>query len=142
MSSDRHRDGASAGQEPCLSLAFDYAEHDLYEMIRFHRERGAAGPPLDTYTLKSLVWQMLQVHEVSSSLCGPMPGGVRTLMRPSGVLAGCPLGWMQLEWLHAGMQGLHDLHSKWIMHRSALVHPVAQPAGLSCLDTAVMWAHC
>lgn len=50
-----------AEQEPCLSLAFDYAEHDLYEMIRFHRERGAAGPPLDTFTIKSLVWQMLQV---------------------------------------------------------------------------------
>ena len=48
-------------QEPSLSLAFDYAEHDLYEMIRFHRERGGSGPPLDTYTIKSLVWQMLQV---------------------------------------------------------------------------------
>jgi serine/threonine protein kinase len=24
--------------EPSLWLAFDYAEHDLYEMIRFHRE--------------------------------------------------------------------------------------------------------
>ncbi len=25
--------------EPSLSLAFDYAEHDLYEMIRHHRDR-------------------------------------------------------------------------------------------------------
>ncbi len=24
--------------EPCLWLAFEYADHDLYEMIRFHRE--------------------------------------------------------------------------------------------------------
>ena len=46
------------GQEPSLSLAFDYAEHDLYEMLRFHRERGM-GPVLETYTLKSLMWQLL-----------------------------------------------------------------------------------
>ncbi|BDA40576.1 Cyclin-dependent kinase E-1 [Coccomyxa sp. Obi] len=44
--------------EPSLSLAFDYAEHDLYEMLRFHRERGM-GPVLETYTLKSLMWQLL-----------------------------------------------------------------------------------
>ena len=48
-------------QEASLSLAFDYAEHDLYEMIRFHRERAASAPALSAYTVKSLVWQMLQV---------------------------------------------------------------------------------
>lgn len=50
--------GIAGGQEPSLSLAFDYAEHDLYEMLRFHRERGM-GPVLETYTLKSLMWQLL-----------------------------------------------------------------------------------
>ncbi|EIE26773.1 kinase-like protein, partial [Coccomyxa subellipsoidea C-169] len=58
--------------EPSLSLAFDYAERDLYEMLRFHRERGM-GPVLEAYTLKSLMWQLLD--------------------------------------------GLHYLHSNWIMHR-------------------------
>ena len=58
-------------QEPSLSLAFDYAEHDLYEMIRFHRERGGSGPPLDTYTIKSLVWQMLQVASLGHP-CSPV----------------------------------------------------------------------
>lgn len=43
--------------EPCLWLAFDYADHDLYEMIRFHRDQ-AHNPrvnpfgthPRDTHT--------------------------------------------------------------------------------------------
>lgn len=47
-------------QEPSLSLAFDYAEHDLYEMLRFHRERGMAAPAMEAYTIKSLMWQLLQ----------------------------------------------------------------------------------
>ena len=45
-------------QDPCLSLAFDFAEHDLYEMIRFHRER-LRGAPMELYTLKSVMWQLL-----------------------------------------------------------------------------------
>ncbi len=67
-------------QEPSLSLAFDYAEHDLYEMLRFHRERGM-GPVLEAYTLKSLMWQLLD--------------------------------------------GLHYLHSNWIMHRCLLTPPLS-----------------
>ena len=42
-------------QDPSLSLAFDYAEHDLYEMVRHHR----TGPVLEAYTLKSLMAQLL-----------------------------------------------------------------------------------
>ncbi|XP_062148377.1 cyclin-dependent kinase E-1 [Alnus glutinosa] len=40
-----------------LYLAFDYAEHDLYEIIRHHRDKvnHAIGP----YTVKSLLWQLL-----------------------------------------------------------------------------------
>jgi len=34
--------------EPSLTLAFDYAEHDLYEMIRYHRDR-----------LHSELWELL-----------------------------------------------------------------------------------
>jgi serine/threonine protein kinase len=30
--------------EPSLSLAFDYAEHDLYEIIWHHRDRLAGNP--------------------------------------------------------------------------------------------------
>eukprot|EP00775_Hariotina_reticulata_P004955 gene4955-5196_t len=43
--------------EPSLSLAFDYAEHDLYEIIWHHRDRLAG--PIDTYVVKSLMWQLL-----------------------------------------------------------------------------------
>ena len=44
-------------QDPCLSLAFDYAEHDLYEMLRHHRDKLHA--PMDGATVKSVMWQLL-----------------------------------------------------------------------------------
>jgi hypothetical protein len=47
-----------ARQDPCLSLAFDYAEHDLYAMIAYHRER-LRSAPISAYTLKSVMWQLL-----------------------------------------------------------------------------------
>lgn len=47
-----------AQQDPCLSLAFDYAEHDLYAMIAYHRER-LRSAPISVYTLKSVMWQLL-----------------------------------------------------------------------------------
>lgn len=40
-----------------LYLAFDYAEHDYYEIIRHHRERLQS--PIKEYTIKSLLWQLL-----------------------------------------------------------------------------------
>ncbi|CAN6465274.1 unnamed protein product [Victoria cruziana] len=40
-----------------LYLAFDYAEHDLYEIIRHHREK--VNHPINQYTVKSLLWQLL-----------------------------------------------------------------------------------
>ncbi|XP_074590244.1 cyclin-dependent kinase E-1 isoform X2 [Curcuma longa] len=40
-----------------LYLAFDYAEHDLYEIIRHHREK--LNHPIHQYTVKSLLWQLL-----------------------------------------------------------------------------------
>lgn len=40
-----------------LYLAFDYAEHDLYEIIRHHREK--LNTPINQYTVKSLLWQIL-----------------------------------------------------------------------------------
>ncbi|KAK9789048.1 hypothetical protein WJX73_000754 [Symbiochloris irregularis] len=50
-------------QDPSLSLVFEYAEHDLYEMVRSHRERTAKSVPpgqgFGAYTLKSLMWQLL-----------------------------------------------------------------------------------
>ncbi len=49
---------AVPAQEPCLSLAFDYADHDLYEIIRYHRER-LRGAPIAMYTIKSIMWQLL-----------------------------------------------------------------------------------
>ena len=43
-------------QEASLSLAFQYAETDLYEMVRFHREKERAGlsnaASFHPYTLK------------------------------------------------------------------------------------------
>eukprot|EP00951_Prasinocladus_malaysianus_P004924 scaffold34935_cov44-Prasinocladus_malaysianus.AAC.2 len=39
-----------------LHLAFDYAEHDLYEMIKFHRDRLNL-QPLHAYVIKSIMWQ-------------------------------------------------------------------------------------
>lgn len=40
-----------------LYLAFDYAEHDLYEVIRHHREK--LNLPINQYSVKSLLWQLL-----------------------------------------------------------------------------------
>ncbi|OVA06933.1 Protein kinase domain [Macleaya cordata] len=40
-----------------LYLAFDYAEHDLYEIIRHHREK--VNQSINQYTVKSLLWQLL-----------------------------------------------------------------------------------
>ncbi|KAG0472565.1 hypothetical protein HPP92_013993 [Vanilla planifolia] len=40
-----------------LYLAFDYAEHDLYEIIRHHREK--LNHSINQYTVKSLLWQLL-----------------------------------------------------------------------------------
>ncbi|GJP42281.1 hypothetical protein CLOM_g1866 [Closterium sp. NIES-68] len=49
-----------------LFLAFDYAEHDLYEIIRFHREH--LKRPLSEYTVKSLLWQLLNgLHYLHSN---------------------------------------------------------------------------
>ncbi|CAN8251754.1 unnamed protein product [Cochlearia groenlandica] len=40
-----------------LYLAFDYAEYDLYEIIRHHRDK--VSHSLNQYTVKSLLWQLL-----------------------------------------------------------------------------------
>ncbi|XP_075514683.1 cyclin-dependent kinase E-1-like isoform X1 [Primulina tabacum] len=40
-----------------LYLAFDYAEHDLYEIIRHHRDK--VNQQINSYTIKSLLWQLL-----------------------------------------------------------------------------------
>ncbi|XP_050228548.1 cyclin-dependent kinase E-1 [Mercurialis annua] len=43
-----------------LYLAFDYAEHDLYEIIRHHRDKNSQGTNfINQYTVKSLLWQLL-----------------------------------------------------------------------------------
>lgn len=43
--------------DKALYLVFDYAEHDLLEMIRWHHNR--AGQPMPPQTVKSLLWQIL-----------------------------------------------------------------------------------
>ncbi|KAK2664326.1 hypothetical protein Ddye_002900 [Dipteronia dyeriana] len=40
-----------------LYLAFDYAEYDLYEIIRHHRDK--VNHTINPYTVKSLLWQLL-----------------------------------------------------------------------------------
>ncbi|KAM1089546.1 hypothetical protein ACFX1X_017567 [Malus domestica] len=40
-----------------LYLAFDYAEHDLYEIIRHHRDK--VNQAINHYTIKTLLWQLL-----------------------------------------------------------------------------------
>jgi cyclin-dependent kinase 8/11 len=63
-------------QDPCLSLAFDYAEHDLYAMIAYHRER-LRSAPIPAYTLKSVMWQLLNglsyLEQVLVALACSMP---------------------------------------------------------------------
>uniref|UniRef100_A0A061SCS8 Cyclin-dependent kinase 8/11 n=1 Tax=Tetraselmis sp. GSL018 TaxID=582737 RepID=A0A061SCS8_9CHLO len=44
--------------EPSLHLAFDYAELDLFEILKFHRDK-LSGQPLHAYMVKSIMWQML-----------------------------------------------------------------------------------
>lgn len=43
--------------DKALYLVFDYAEHDLLEMIRWHHNR--ASQPMPMPTVKSLLWQIL-----------------------------------------------------------------------------------
>lgn len=43
-------------RDSTLFLSFEYAEHDLFEMIRFHRE---SMQPMALYTVKSVLWQLL-----------------------------------------------------------------------------------
>lgn len=43
--------------DKALYLVFDYAEHDLLEMIRWHHNR--ASQPMQMPTVKSLLWQIL-----------------------------------------------------------------------------------
>ncbi|KAL6219923.1 hypothetical protein ACLB2K_007681 [Fragaria x ananassa] len=40
-----------------LYLAFDYAEHELYEIIRYHRDK--VNHAINQYTVKSLLYQLL-----------------------------------------------------------------------------------
>lgn len=40
-----------------LYLAFDYAEHDLYEIIRHHRDK--VNQSINQYTIKTILWQLL-----------------------------------------------------------------------------------
>ncbi|MFS8014967.1 putative protein-serine/threonine kinase CMGC-CDK-CDK8 family [Helianthus anomalus] len=40
-----------------LYLAFSYAEHDLYEIIRHHRDK--VNQAINQYTVKSILWQLL-----------------------------------------------------------------------------------
>ena len=47
----------AAAQGAQLTLAFQYAEHDLYDMLRELRDVRAPG--LHPYAVKSLLWQML-----------------------------------------------------------------------------------
>ena len=46
-------------EEHVLCMVFNYAEYDLYELIRHHRER-LAKSPISLHTVKSLLWQVLQ----------------------------------------------------------------------------------
>ncbi|KAG1659780.1 hypothetical protein FOA52_015881 [Chlamydomonas sp. UWO 241] len=50
--------------EPSLWLAFDYADHDLFEMIRYHRENRESRKDNPTglmphHVIKSTMWQLL-----------------------------------------------------------------------------------
>lgn len=44
-------------KEPSLSMVFEYAEHDLHDIICHHRER--LRTPMPSYTVKSILWQLL-----------------------------------------------------------------------------------
>jgi len=43
-------------QSSCLCMVFEYAEYDLFEIIRFHQDKQK---PFHLYTIKSFMWQLL-----------------------------------------------------------------------------------
>ena len=104
---------SSAGFSSGLALAFDYAEHDLYEIVRFHRESlRAAHHHQQQYRLyfqQQQAQQQQRGHQQQFPLRAPPP-----LPPPKPV----PLPLRSFKSVAFQLlSGLASLHSRWIVHR-------------------------
>jgi cyclin-dependent kinase 8/11 len=50
-------------EEKCIFIVFEYAEHDLLQIIHHHNTGGQGGrQAIPAKTIKSILWQLLQVR--------------------------------------------------------------------------------
>lgn len=103
---------ASAGFSSGLALAFDYAEHDLYEMVRFHRESlRAAAHHQQQQQLHHRLWQQQQQQQRPEQYAPPPSQPPKTRQPVALPLRSFKSVAFQL------LSGLASLHSRWIVHR-------------------------
>ena len=101
-----------AGFSSGLALAFDYAEHDLYEMVRFHRESlRAAAHHQQQQQLHHRLWQQQQQQQRPEQYAPPPPQPPKTRQPVALPLRSFKSVAFQL------LSGLASLHSRWIVHR-------------------------
>lgn len=51
-------------EEKCIFIVFEYAEHDLLQIIHHHNTGGQGGrQAIPARTIKSILWQLLQVRK-------------------------------------------------------------------------------
>lgn len=112
--------------EASISLAFDYAEHDLYEMIWHHRDRlqggwgggarsGGGGGPTERHSLGGAACHCQGSHRLQlpepTVLPLPLPSRSPAPMDPYTVKS---VLWQLLN-------GLSFMHQNWVIHRDLKV---------------------
>ncbi|GAB4821372.1 hypothetical protein N2152v2_008418 [Parachlorella kessleri] len=93
-----------------LSLAFDYADHDMYEIIRFHRD---LGQPVPIYTIKSLMYQLLQGGHGQE----PMTPQAARFIDSCAMVPVYTVKPALQGLLKAQGAGINYMHTNWLLHR-------------------------